>query len=234
MGTMKRVCVALLLVVAAAAEVFAQHGGSASLQNSQCSLEKVKLEVGMPRLEAEAQIASALGRQNQYTLYANNLRGGSVEYSDIACKLRVSFRPGAPAALLRTTEGAVVHRLPIDESVEEFKLELVQSPDPEPTIPTVDTIASCAVEAEPEPLTRGGWQPPRVTCDNVLAFLREAKAVSKDTWFHNYSHVASYDYAGTVMLRTGDRVRWLVRPGGLGRLSFADGRELFLVRCCTK
>ena len=229
---MKRVCVAALVVLAAIDEVFAQISGSASLQNGQCSLENVQLEVGMPRLEAEAQIAAALGRRNEYSPYANNLRGGTAEYRDIACKLKVSFRPGAPAALLRTTEGVIVHRLPIDESVEGFKLELVRSPNHEPTIPTVDAIASCAVEAEPR--TSGAWQPPRVTCDSVLAFLSEAKAVAKDTWFHSYSHVASYDYEGTVTLRTGDRVRWLIRPGGLGRLSFGDGGELFLVRCCTK
>src|SRR5262249_44002918 len=100
---MSRIFASLLLVLATAARVFAQTGGLASLQDSQCSLRNVKLEVGMPRLEAEARIAAALGKQNEYSLYANNLLGGLAEYRDIACKLKVSFRPGAPAALLRTT-----------------------------------------------------------------------------------------------------------------------------------
>ena len=142
---MKRARAPLLVVLATAAGAFPQSGGSAPVQDSQCALENVKLEVGMPRLEAETRIAVALGKQNEYSLYANNLLGGSVEYRDIACTLKVSFRPGAPAALLKTTEGDVVHRLPIDESVGEFKLEFVRSPDREPAIPSVDAIASCAV-----------------------------------------------------------------------------------------
>ena len=220
----------LLLVLATAAGAFPQSGGSAPVQDSQCALENVKLEIGMPRLEAETRIAVALGKQNEYSLYANNLLGGSVEYRDIACTLKVSFRPGAPAALLRTTEGDIVHRLPIDESVGEFKLEFVGSSDREPAMPRVEAIASCAVGAEPPNI--GAWKAPRVSCDDLLAFLAKAKAVSKDSWLHDYSHVASSDYTGTITLRTGERVRWLIRPGGLGRLTFADGRELFLVRCC--
>ena len=104
--------------------------------------------------------------------------------------------------------------------------------DREPTVPSPDAIASCMVEAEPR--AGRGWKPPEVTCDDVLAFLAKAKAVSKDTWLHSFSHVGSADYEGTMTLRTGERVSWLIRPGGLGRLRFTDGSELFLVRCCTK
>jgi hypothetical protein len=220
----------LLLGLAAAASAVPHSGGAAQIQDNQCTLENVKLEVGMPRLEAETRIAVALGKQNAYSLYANNLLGGSVEYRDIACTLKVSFRPGAPAALLRTTEGDIVHRLPIDESIGEFKLEFVRSPDREPAMPRADAVASCAVEAEPPNI--GVSKASRVSCDDLLAFLAKATTVSHESWLHNYSHVASSDCTGTITLRTGERIRWLIRPGGLGRLTFADGRELFLVRCC--
>ena len=102
--------------------------------------------------------------------------------------------------------------------------------DLEPIAPSWDAIASCAVQVEPLPT--GAWKPAQVTCDDVVAFLMEAKAVSQDAWLHSYSHVAHSDYTGTITLRTGERVRWLIRPGGLGSLTFQDGQELFLVRCC--
>jgi hypothetical protein len=102
----------------------------------------------------------------------------------------------------------------------------------EATIPPSGAIASCAVESQ-APGT-GSWKPPRVTCDDVAVFLREAKAISKDVWLHNYSHVAMADHTGTIILNTGEKIRWMIRPGGLGRLTLQDGTELFLVRCCAK
>ena len=101
----------------------------------------------------------------------------------------------------------------------------------EATIPPSGAIASCAVESQAP--GAGSWKPPRVTCDDVVVFLREAKAVTKDVWLHNYSHVAMADHAGTIILNTGEKIRWLIRPGGLGKLTLQNGTELFLVRCCA-
>jgi len=86
----------LLLVLATAAGAFPQAGGSAPVQDSQCALENVRLEVGMPRLEAETRIAVALGKQNEYSLYANNLLGGSVEYLHIESVLPAWCACGTP------------------------------------------------------------------------------------------------------------------------------------------
>jgi hypothetical protein len=102
----------------------------------------------------------------------------------------------------------------------------------DPTIPTGDAIASCTVD--PAPARTGGSDAPQITCETVLAFLTQAKVVSKDVWLHNYSHVALADHTGRMTLREGGTVRWLIRPGGLGTLTFPDGKELFLVRCCGK
>ena len=102
----------------------------------------------------------------------------------------------------------------------------------EAAIPASGSIASCAVESKAR--VTGAWNPPRVTCKDVVVFLREAKAVSKDVWLHDYSHVGMADHTGTITLNTGEKIRWLIRPGGLGQLTLQDGTELFLVRCCAK
>lgn len=101
-----------------------------------------------------------------------------------------------------------------------------------PALPGPQQIASCVVEVKPA--QAGSWKPPEVTCKDVLAFLATAKVVSRESWLHDYSHVAMADYTGTITLRTGETVLWLVRPGGLGTLKFQGGGELFLVRCCEK
>jgi hypothetical protein len=85
----------------------------------------VKLAEHMPRLGAEQAIAAALGTKVTYSLYANNLLGGVVEYRDGTCLLTVTYRPGAPAALLLTDTGKTEHRLPRDESVVSSELSQI-------------------------------------------------------------------------------------------------------------
>ena len=106
------------------------------------------------------------------------------------------------------------------------------SPTENPELPSPKQITSCVVEVKPS--HSDAWKTPEVTCKDVLTFLATAKVVSKEAWLHSYSHVAMADYAGTITLQTGETVQWLVRPGGLGRLTFLHGEELFLVRCCEK
>ena len=52
------------------------------LKTSPCRLATVKLAEHMPRLAAEHSLAAALGTKVTYSLYANNLLGGVVEYRD--------------------------------------------------------------------------------------------------------------------------------------------------------
>ena len=100
-------------------------------------------------------------------------------------------------------------------------------------VPTPEEIVSCSVASMPRP-GDGARKPPDVDCATVSAFLNGAKVVTKEEWLHNYSHVAFADTEGILKLRSGNAIRWLLRPGGLGRLTFPDGSELHLVMCCGK
>jgi hypothetical protein len=99
-------------------------------------------------------------------------------------------------------------------------------------IPTADAVASCAVESVPAIVETRRLAP--VSCEDVVAFLTKSKQVSRDAWLHEYSHVALSDHLGTITLRTGEKVHWLIRPGGLGVLTFADGKKVYLVSCCER
>ena len=70
----------------------------------------------------------------------------------------------------------------------------------------------------------------RIGRADVLEILRKYHRVAEEEWLHNYSHVAFGDRTGTLTLRDRSIVRYMVRPGGLATLSFADGRKLFLAR----
>ena len=100
-------------------------------------------------------------------------------------------------------------------------------------VPAPEEIVSCAVESRPRP-GEGARKPPQATCESLSAFLDGAKVVKKEEWLNNYSHVAMADSEGVLKLRSGSTIRWLLRPGGLGRLVFPDGGELYLVKCCGK
>ncbi len=54
--------------------------------------------------------------------------------------------------------------------------------------------------------------------------------VSADQWRHCYSHVLGGDRWGTITLRDGRRIRWMVRPGGLAKLYFPDGTVQYLAK----
>jgi len=100
-------------------------------------------------------------------------------------------------------------------------------------VPTPEEIVSCSVASTPRP-GDGARKLPDVDCATLSAFLNGAKVVTKEEWLNNYSHVAFADSEGILKLRSGNAIRWLLRPGGLGRLTFPDGSELHLVKCCGK
>ena len=54
--------------------------------------------------------------------------------------------------------------------------------------------------------------------------------VSAEVWTHHYSHVHGGDRTGTIILKDGQRLNWLVRPGGLATLKAEDGVTHYLVR----
>ena len=60
--------------------------------------------------------------------------------------------------------------------------------------------------------------------------LRTWHSVSKDHWLHGYSHVGGGDCRGTVTLRDGTVVKWLVRPAGLAAFKYDQGQTVYLVK----
>ena len=81
--------------------------------------DTLQLTPGMPRAEAEAAIAHALGKERgDYSPYGNNLRGGTVEYKDATgAVLEVVYKAGAPAPWVQRPDGVAEHYPPVDESV---------------------------------------------------------------------------------------------------------------------
>jgi hypothetical protein len=90
---------------------------------TECPFAGLAFPDEMPRTKAETMIAAAMRKPVTYSEYGNSLRGGVVRYEAAGCTLIGTYRPGAPAALLRSEDGRTIHRLPRDESVLEYKLE---------------------------------------------------------------------------------------------------------------
>jgi hypothetical protein len=63
----------------------------------------------------------------------------------------------------------------------------------------------------------------------LVKILRDYQVIPKQDWKH-YSHVGGEDRTGTIFLRDGTRIRYMVRPGGLASLTFLDGRKLYLAK----
>lgn len=75
----------------------------------------------MDREVVETQIAAALGKDSTYSPYGNNLRGGTVEYTDGELVLEVVYKPGATAPWVVGSSGVAEHRPPVDETVISFR-----------------------------------------------------------------------------------------------------------------
>jgi hypothetical protein len=52
--------------------------------------------------------------------------------------------------------------------------------------------------------------------------------VSHDLWLDRYSHTPIGDRTGTVTLKDGTELKWMVRLGGLATVTFPDGTVLYL------
>lgn len=99
--------------------------------------------------------------------------------------------------------------------------------------PTAAQIASCSVDPVPK-VPDSYFAKLKVTCADAREFLSKAHVVSERQWLHEYSHVAHGDRTGRLVLHDGTSLRWLIRPGGLAYLEFADGHKVYLVNCCLK
>ncbi len=69
-----------------------------------------------------------------------------------------------------------------------------------------------------------------VTKKDIKKVLRTWHQVSEEHWRGGYSHVAFRDRTGTIRLKDGTIIRWMVKPGGLAMLAFQDGTVLHLAK----
>ncbi len=68
---------------------------------------------------------------------------------------------------------------------------------------------------------------------DIKKVLRTWHQVSEEHWRGGYSHVAFRDRTGTIRLKDGTIIRWMVKPGGLAMLAFQDGTVLHLAKELT-
>lgn len=70
----------------------------------------------------------------------------------------------------------------------------------------------------------------------LKTILTESRQITRYEWHHNHSHVFGGNREGTLLIRDAPklrslgttRIRYLVTPGGLATLEFADGRKIYL------
>ena len=96
--------------------------------------------------------------------------------------------------------------------------------------PKADDIIEFKADLVP---ARGHFKDFKVERNDIEEVLRTWYQVSQEHWRHGYSHVALEDRTGTIKLKDGTTIRWMVRPGGLAKLTFKDGTALYLARELT-
>ena len=74
----------------------------------------------------------------------------------------------------------------------------------------------------------------KVTQEDLATILKDYFQIHEDHWKHGYSHVAFGDRMGHVILKDGNSVTWMVKPGGLAWLEFSSGKRVYLVKEKTK
>ncbi len=106
---------------------------------------------------------------------------------------------------------------------------LVTNPQDEPTVAIVIPKAGDIVKFIADPLPeRTHFMNFKVERKDLEDILHTWYQVSQDHWEHGYSHVAFEDRTGTIKLKDGTTIRWMVKPGGLATLTFQDGTILYL------
>ncbi len=109
--------------------------------------------------------------------------------------------------------------------------------------------------SKPQSLTSTSWQRPQpseivefqarsiptvtyfkdfeITQSEIEAVIATWHEVSKEHWLHGYSHVALENRTGTIKLKSGTVIEWMVKPGGLATLTFPDGKMMYLAKELT-
>ncbi len=65
---------------------------------------------------------------------------------------------------------------------------------------------------------------------DLRKLLMNYHLVPEYIWKNYYHHVTGMDIEGYIRLKNRERVRWLVRPGGLACVMWENGKVIYLVR----
>jgi len=110
----------------------------------------------------------------------------------------------------------------------------VPGPQAEATANTVRPKPGDIAEfkADPTP-ARTHFKDFKIERKDLEDILRTWYQVSQEHWRHGYSHVAFEDRTGTIKLKDGTAIRWMVKPGGLATLTFQNGTKMYLAKELT-
>ncbi len=112
--------------------------------------------------------------------------------------------------------------------------EPMPGPQAEPAFSTVRPKPGDIIEFKADPVdARTHFKDFKVERKELEDILSTWYQVSQVHWQHGYSHVALGDRKGTIKLKDGATVSWMVRPGGLARLAFQDETVMYLARELT-
>lgn len=70
---------------------------------------------------------------------------------------------------------------------------------------------------------RFGWQ-------DLRKILMQYQLVPEYIWKNEYNHTSGMDIEGYIRLKSRERIRWLVRPGGLACVVWENGTVIYLAK----
>lgn len=107
-------------------------------------------------------------------------------------------------------------------------------PKARPTVGTVRPEPGDIADFHADPVpARTHFKTFKVERKDLEDVLRTWHQVSEDHWRHGYHHLAGEDRTGTISLKDGTSIKWMVKPGGLAALTFKGGAILYLARELT-
>jgi len=99
-----------------------------------------------------------------------------------------------------------------------------KGPTTKPTLPAANDIIGFAADKQEVP------EKVRMTDKGLKEILATWHSVTNEQWSGRYSHMDLLDQTGTITLRDETTIRWLVRAGGLARLTLPDGSHVYLAK----
>ena len=107
-------------------------------------------------------------------------------------------------------DGRTIHSIPPFAEVTEFHADDCRLPENR-RIPDKNTISR----------------------NDLQKMLETYHVVSEEHWRNHYSHMTLLDRTGTVTLKNGTVIHWLVRAAGLAVLTFPDKTTIYLANTIT-